>query len=106
MLLQWVTCKPRAIGSRQASSTTWARWRGGNPGRAPRPLRGRQQPVEPLAAGSGSYYAYLEKLHSWAHTWGGETCEPDVVERVVFDIGQASRLAVCALSGAPYAESA
>src|SRR5207244_786549 len=29
-LVQWVMCKPSAIGSRQASSTIWARWRGGN----------------------------------------------------------------------------
>src|SRR5262245_3934409 len=29
-LLQWVMCRPWAIGSRQASSTIWARWRGGN----------------------------------------------------------------------------
>src|ERR1700761_4360798 len=49
-LLQWVTCRPQAIGSRQASSTIWARWRGGNPGRTPRPLRRREQPGEPLAA--------------------------------------------------------
>ena len=27
---QWVTCKPLATGSRQANSTIWARWRGGN----------------------------------------------------------------------------
>src|SRR5438874_11601604 len=30
LLVQWVMCKPSAIGSRQASSTIWARWRGGN----------------------------------------------------------------------------
>ena len=29
-LVQCVMCKPSAIGSRQASSTIWARWRGGN----------------------------------------------------------------------------
>ena len=29
-LVQWVMCSPSAIGSRQASSTIWARWRGGN----------------------------------------------------------------------------
>src|SRR6185312_5542142 len=29
-LVQWVMWSPRAIGSRQASSTIWARWRGGN----------------------------------------------------------------------------
>ena len=29
-LVQCVICSPSAIGSRQASSTIWARWRGGN----------------------------------------------------------------------------
>ena len=29
-LVQWVMCSPSAIGSRQASSTIWARWRGEN----------------------------------------------------------------------------
>jgi hypothetical protein len=28
--VQWVMCSPSAIGFRQASSTIWARWRGGN----------------------------------------------------------------------------
>src|SRR5512135_582855 len=30
-LAQWVMCRPLATGSRQASSTICARWRGGNP---------------------------------------------------------------------------
>ena len=34
-LVQWVMCSPSAIGSRQASSTIWARWRGGNLLRTP-----------------------------------------------------------------------
>src|SRR6476469_2866257 len=34
-LVQWVMCSPSAIGSRQASSTIWARWRGGNLQRMP-----------------------------------------------------------------------
>src|SRR5437016_5061796 len=29
-LVQCVMCSPSAIGSRQASATIWARWRGGN----------------------------------------------------------------------------
>src|SRR5437764_12954603 len=29
VLDQWVMCNPLATGSRQASSTIWARWRGG-----------------------------------------------------------------------------
>src|SRR5688572_19781202 len=29
-LVQWVMCSPRAMGSRQASWTIWARCRGGN----------------------------------------------------------------------------
>ena len=29
-LVQWVMCSPPVIGSRQASSTIWARWRGGD----------------------------------------------------------------------------
>ena len=37
-LVQWVMCNPSAIGSRQASSTICARWRGGNRGRSTRPL--------------------------------------------------------------------
>ena len=41
-LVQWVICRPSATGSRQASSTIWARWRGGNRDRAARP-RGRVQ---------------------------------------------------------------
>ena len=31
LLVQWVICKPSAMGSRQASATSWALWRGGNP---------------------------------------------------------------------------
>src|SRR5512135_1389026 len=34
-LVQWVMCRPLAIGSRQASRTISARCRGGNPGRPP-----------------------------------------------------------------------
>src|SRR3954464_8890825 len=41
---QWVICRPLATGSRQASSTIRARWRGGNPGRASRSLRLFQEP--------------------------------------------------------------
>src|SRR5262245_57151133 len=29
-LVQWVICSPSATGSKQANSTIWARWRGGN----------------------------------------------------------------------------
>src|SRR5262245_61742741 len=43
-LVQWVMCRPLAIGSKQASRTIWARWRGGKPGRSPGPL-GRSQEV-------------------------------------------------------------
>src|SRR4051794_3712143 len=35
---QWVMCNPLATGSRQASSTIWARCRGGKPGRTARSL--------------------------------------------------------------------
>jgi len=49
VLLQWVTCRPRAIGFRQASWTIWDRCRGGNPRRSPRALRGRDQPAEAVA---------------------------------------------------------
>src|SRR4051812_23973048 len=42
-LVQWVMCRPLAIGSRQANSTTWARCRGGNPGRSTGPLGGMQE---------------------------------------------------------------
>jgi hypothetical protein len=43
-------CNPTAIGSRQASSTIWARWRGGNPGRTARSLGQFQESVEPALA--------------------------------------------------------
>ncbi len=32
-------CSPRANGSKQANSTIWARWRGGNRGVSPRSFR-------------------------------------------------------------------
>jgi hypothetical protein len=35
------------------------------------------------------YRAYLNRLHRWAGAW--DDCEPDVVERVLFEIGQAPR---------------
>src|SRR6516164_4185666 len=44
-LVQWVMCRPLAAGSRQASWTTSARWRGGKPGRATSSLGARQQPL-------------------------------------------------------------
>ncbi|SFT60828.1 hypothetical protein SAMN05660657_01832 [Geodermatophilus amargosae] len=47
------------------------------------------------------YAGYLRMLHRWAEAWGN--CEPDVVERAVFDVGKAPRLAVSALAGVPYA---
>src|SRR5262245_28635178 len=44
---QWVRCRPLATGSRQASSTIRARWRGGNPGRSARSLRLFEESREP-----------------------------------------------------------
>src|SRR6516165_1273123 len=44
---QWVMCRPLATGSRQASSTIWARWRGGKPGRAARSLGLAQEARHP-----------------------------------------------------------
>jgi hypothetical protein len=48
-LVQWVMCNPSAIGSRQASWTICARWRGGNHGRSTRPLGGSQEARHPQA---------------------------------------------------------
>src|SRR3954447_9795796 len=42
---QWVTCSPRATGSRQASCTTRARCRGGKPFGPARTVRCRHQPL-------------------------------------------------------------
>ena len=52
---QWVMCRPLATGSRQASRTIWARWRGGNPGGAPGRVRRGQQAGQPrvLVAAAG-----------------------------------------------------
>src|SRR3954471_20868446 len=47
---QWVMCSPLATGSRQASSTIWARWRGGNPGRAARTLGLLEEARHPAVA--------------------------------------------------------
>src|SRR5205823_13544761 len=45
LLDQWVMCSPSATGSRQAKATIWACWRGGNPGRAARPLGPFEEPA-------------------------------------------------------------
>jgi hypothetical protein len=42
------------------------------------------------------YTLYLDTAHQWANEWA---TDPDVIERVLFDIGKSSRLAVSALSG-------
>jgi hypothetical protein len=47
VLVQWVMCSPLATGSRQASWTIWARWRGGNPVGMSRPARRGQEPCQP-----------------------------------------------------------
>jgi hypothetical protein len=52
-------------------------------------------------AATTTYGGYLDRLHTWAADWANN-CEPDVVERVLFAIGQAPRLAVSALTGVPY----
>ncbi|HSU66995.1 MAG TPA: hypothetical protein VLJ39_09000 [Tepidisphaeraceae bacterium] len=44
---QWVTCNPRATGSRHASCTILARCRGGKPFGSARTVRCRHQPVHP-----------------------------------------------------------
>src|SRR5512142_3107471 len=44
---QWVMCSPLATGSRQASWTIWARWRGGNPVGMSRPAGRGQEPRQP-----------------------------------------------------------
>src|SRR4051794_25397058 len=54
LLVQCVMCSPWAIGSKQASSTIWARCRGGNPGRTARSRGVVQQPVEPALAGASA----------------------------------------------------
>ena len=45
-LVQWVMCRPSAIGSRQANSTIWARWRGGNLLETPEAGLVRQEAVQ------------------------------------------------------------
>jgi hypothetical protein len=60
-------------------------------------LTGRRCPVQ--QADTTIYEAYLDRLHRWASDW--ESCPPDVVERVLFAIGQLSPLAVSSLSGVP-----
>lgn len=45
------------------------------------------------------YEMYLELAHAWASTW---STEPDVIERVLFSIGQATRLVTASLSGRNY----
>ncbi len=45
------------------------------------------------------YVRYLDIAHDWADQWSG--CSPDVVERVLFSIGQSESLAVAALTGLP-----
>ncbi|MGY1608737.1 8-oxoguanine DNA glycosylase OGG fold protein [Geodermatophilus sp. SYSU D00700] len=56
-------------------------------------------PCPYLDVSTADYTSYLRRLHRWAEDWGG--CEPDVVERAVFDVGRAPRLAVHVLSGVP-----
>jgi hypothetical protein len=46
------------------------------------------------------YRRYLNIAHDWAGQWG-DGCDPDVVERVLFSIGQSGSLAVAALTGLP-----
>src|SRR5438067_2204284 len=45
--VQWVMCSPSATGSRQASSTIWARCRGGNLLRTPQPGVVQQELLQP-----------------------------------------------------------
>ena len=42
------------------------------------------------------YAQYLELAHTWASAW---SASPDVIERVLFSVGQAPGLAVASLSG-------
>jgi hypothetical protein len=44
------------------------------------------------------YATYLSLAHAWADEWG---TRPDVVERSLFAVGQAGRMAVAVLSGLP-----
>jgi hypothetical protein len=45
------------------------------------------------------YEQYLELVHAWATVW---STSPDVIERVLFSIGQAPALAIASLSGRPH----
>ena len=76
-LLQWVMCSPSAIGSRQASSTIWARWRGGNLLRASQagvvPQKFGQAALLVAAAdapdrGSGTFQARGHRLDGFARS--------------------------------------
>src|SRR5690242_13081362 len=72
---QWVMCRPLATGSRQASCTIWARWRGGNPTRAPGSDRWGQQPGQAavLVAAAGPPDGGLVTLHLDGDGAGGQT---------------------------------
>lgn len=48
---------------------------------------------------TSNYEQYLDIAHSWASEWGNTT--PDVIERCLFSVGKAPRLAVGALTGVP-----
>lgn len=48
---------------------------------------------------SGQYETYLDIAGEWSDEWDG--CGPDVIERVLFSIGQSGSLAVAALTGLP-----
>ena len=58
-------------------------------------LRGTAWSTEQGGWTPDQYAEYLEVAASWAHAWG---TEPDVVERVLFAIGQSDELAVSALT--------
>src|SRR5215831_11321834 len=70
---QWVMCKPLATGSRQASWTIWARWRGGNPPGAAGAGRRGQQPGQAalLVAAAGPPDGGLIALHLEGDGAGG-----------------------------------
>src|SRR3954468_14848172 len=75
-LVQWVRCNPRATGSRQASCTTRARWRGGKPLRASRAVRFPQHRIQPapLVAATDAPDRGRVALHPEGH-------DPDALPR-------------------------
>ena len=86
---QWVMCRPLATGSRQASSTICARWRGGNPVGVSRPAGWGQEShhpgslVPPAGPPDGGLVAlHLEGDRARPHTSGVGQDDPSTPDLI------------------------